>query len=191
MEILIGKSIQARLPRCSVRHPGKRSERSQEVQKVLLIVRAQAVEVSNNALGLGTRVRAPGRVGLDCRIQVARSSVMHEKYSLTQPPERRGTEVVRTRRALCDPVTKHAHVVNQQVREQISWYIRKGGGIVVPSRYGWHVAHSAPHDAELRSPIIDGGGGHIAIRSDRRAKNRMKFANAMVSLGTFCGGEGS
>src|SRR3954470_7689853 len=96
---------------------------------------------------------------------------MQEIHSLSQSPERRGTEFIGTGNALCDPVAKQTHVVNQQIRIQISRGVGKGVRVVIAGRQRWRVAPTAPYNAELRSSIGDGPGGNAAVRTDRGGRS--------------------
>jgi hypothetical protein len=78
-------------------------QRTQEVQKILLLVLCQPVEKPpHNSIGLG-----PGTpVFLDYSFQIASPAVMKEKDALSEPPERRSPELSRRCLTLTDAVSE-------------------------------------------------------------------------------------
>ena len=57
---------------------------------------------------------------LDRREQIIGAAVMQEEHALSDPPQRRGAELVRAGRTLTDAVGQpRAHVVDEQVGEQV------------------------------------------------------------------------
>src|ERR1700733_16312709 len=91
-------------------------ERSQEIQHVLLLRGAQAVESLHDRV----RLAAGALMRLNGGEQIAGSSVMQEEHALTQSPERCRTKLIGTCRALGDSVGQClAHVMHQQVGVQV------------------------------------------------------------------------
>ena len=88
----------------------KSSERPQEVDDVLLLLRVQTVEVVDDLICLALAAL----VIFDRLNQIARPPVMHEKDPLTDAPERGCSELIGACGALRDAVCKvSSHVVDE------------------------------------------------------------------------------
>jgi hypothetical protein len=81
-----------------------RSQRAQEIQKALLLLRAKAIEESDHSIGL----RAGTRVILDCgqqsSIRWRGAPIMQEKDTLPNSPKRSSAELVRSGPTLRDRI---------------------------------------------------------------------------------------
>src|SRR5271169_4529486 len=91
-------------------------ERPQEVDDLLLLLRAQFIEMFNDL----TCLAAAALVSFDGVYQVGRPSVMQEEDTLSGAPQGSGSELVGAGAALGDAVGEaFAHVVDEKVREKI------------------------------------------------------------------------
>src|SRR5271169_1033126 len=91
-------------------------ERPQEVDDLLLLLRAQFIEMFNDL----TCLAAAALVSFDGVYQVGRPSVMQEEDTLSGAPQGSGSELVGAGAALRDAVGEaFAHVVDEKVREKI------------------------------------------------------------------------
>src|SRR5437867_10913634 len=96
--------------------PRQSLEAAQEVQKILLLVLVEVVEVIDDGVRLRrSESQVPGAlVGLNRLEQIIRPSVVQEEDALSQPPERRGQELVALGLPLEDIVGQRAsHVLEQ------------------------------------------------------------------------------
>ena len=99
-----------------------RLERAQEINDLLLLLRAQLIESIDDFIGFAVLAL----VRLDGLHQVGSTPVMKKEDPLAYAPERRGSELVRTCSALRNPVRQaNAHVMNQEVREKVHRLIGK------------------------------------------------------------------
>src|SRR5208283_76749 len=105
-------------------------QRPQEGDEVLLLLRAQPIEMLDHCV----RLAATALVSSDGFYQVARTPIVQEENALSDAPERRAAELVGAGAALRDTVCQRcAHVVDKKVREKIRRLIgkrhaRAGGG---------------------------------------------------------------
>jgi len=91
-------------------------ERPQEIDDLLLFLRAQFIEAFDDLICLA----ATASVGPDRFYQVGRPSVMEEEDTLSNAPEGSCSELVGSGAALRDAVGEaFAHVVDEKVREEI------------------------------------------------------------------------
>ena len=96
--------------------PEARLQRPQEVHDILPLPRVQPIETVDDLIRLATGTF----MGFDCRQQIACPSVMEEKDSLPDTPERSCSEFIGARATLRDAVRKtFAHMVDQDVGEEI------------------------------------------------------------------------
>ena len=105
-----------------------RLERPQEIDEVLLLLRAQPIEMLDHSICLA----AAALVSSDGFDQIGRPAVMQEENALSDAPQWRGTELVGAGATLRDAVGKpYAHVVNEQVRKKIRRLVGKRGARAV------------------------------------------------------------
>src|SRR5258707_11642419 len=109
----------------SSRRPRQRKgrlERAQEVDDVLLLFGAEPVETPHNLIRLATAAT----VCFDSLDEVSCPTVMEKENALPDTPERRCSEFIRARRALCDAVLKTlAHVVEEKIGEEVHRLVGK------------------------------------------------------------------
>jgi hypothetical protein len=105
------------------------SQATQEVYYILLLGRAQQLELSDHAAGF----RAAARVIEDGRQQVVGAPVVNEVYALPNAPERRGAELRAIGVALRNAIGKpRSHIMHGKVAEWVDGDIahrRVRGGI--------------------------------------------------------------
>src|ERR1700682_1462678 len=99
-------------------------QQAQEIDQVLLILRAQFEEILYDLI----RLAALTGMEADRLNQVAGPPVVQEEYALTDTPQRCRTEFVRSRGALSNPVRQsRAHMMHDQIREQAGRLVRQRG----------------------------------------------------------------
>jgi hypothetical protein len=99
-------------------------ERPQEIDEVLLLLHAQPIEMLDYSICLA----AAALVSSDGFAQIGRPPIMQEEDSLSDAPQRRGSELVGAGATLRDTVGEPcSHVVNEQVRKKIRRLVGKRG----------------------------------------------------------------
>src|ERR1700676_3248703 len=99
-------------------------QRAQEIDQVLLILRAQFEEILHDLI----RLAALTGMEADRLDQVAGPPVVQEAYALTDTPQRCRTEFVRSRGALSNSARQcRPHTMHEQIREQRYLLVRQGG----------------------------------------------------------------
>ena len=132
-------------------------QRPEEIENVLLLVLAEAVEVLDDFACLGRVEQAPALVRPDRLQQIRGSPIVQEEQALPQPPQRRGSELPRTCLPLGHPVGEpRAHVVNEQVGVEIHSLVAQRGDRRVASPERGRMAERAPDGAEELPPALDG-----------------------------------
>jgi len=118
-DILLSEAGQCRLGGEPMRLEG-----AQKVDDFLLFLNGQLIEMVDDAIGLA----ASALVSPDGLNEVGRASVMEKKDALSDTPQRGGSELVRASGALRDAVGEaFAHVVDQEVGEEVRGLVREGG----------------------------------------------------------------
>lgn len=88
-------------------------ERTQEVQQILLLLRAQLFEIADDDVGF----RTEAGVFLDGVDEIGGAAIVEKENSLTESPQRSGAELIGAGAALRDAVGEIcSHVVDEQVR---------------------------------------------------------------------------
>src|SRR5882762_5254820 len=148
-------------------------QRSQEVEKVLLLAFKQGVVDAYHDVRFrgGAEKKVPALMRLDRLDEVRGSSVMQEKYPLPQPPERGAAELPRPRLALPHAVRQaYPHVVNEQIGEEIDVLIAQRSDRGIPCVQRGRVTQRAPDLAEQGLAPCDGRGASGRIRRRRRRR---------------------
>src|SRR5208282_215310 len=115
-------------------------QRAQKVQNVLNLRRAERVEVVDHGVGFRATVLLAGiatalaltgaaeTVVSDGLQQVRRASVVQEKQTLTDAPQRSRAELIRPGRALVDTVRQfRAHMMEREIRVGLVGYSAHAG----------------------------------------------------------------
>ena len=108
---------------------------------------------------------AGARMCLDCLQKVGRSSVVEEENTLTETPQWRCTELIRSGMALGDVVRQpRAHLMDQQIGEEVDLFVTERSARRQPCHEGRCVTERAAGRRKQCSAVRDGG----RISSGRR-----------------------
>ena len=100
-----------------------RSERTQEVEDVLLVLGGQLAKVLDHSIGLASRAV----VLFDSLHQIGRASIVEEEDALPDTPERGSSKLIRARATLRDAIGKtFSHVVNEEVGPEVRGLVGQG-----------------------------------------------------------------
>src|SRR5207245_9328978 len=100
---------------------------------------------------------------------------MQEEEPLPQPPQRGGPELCGARRSLSDAIGEpRAHVVDQEVREEMHGLIAKCGDRSVACVERGRMTERAPGTAEQVSPSCNGLGPSRRIGRRRRCSEEAR-----------------
>src|ERR1700722_1254911 len=114
------------------------SKRAQEVQKILLVFLREPIELIDHFVGFRRQLRAiPAAVLLNRHHQVLCSAIVQKKKPLPEAPERRGSELVRFRLTLANPIVQvRTHLMKRKVGIEVCRLVAQlwNGGVAGPER---------------------------------------------------------